>query len=168
MPIETSSRFTRIGRISRAVGLKGEVKVAIEQDWEGLETIEAFFIFRHGIAERLPVQQMTMGKHVTARFVGITDRNAADLLKGHDLFVKSRAARGLKLPWEELIGLTAVDVKTGTIGVIEDVLAYPGQHLAKVTHEGREVLIPLHVGWIVDTTSERVVFDLPEGLLDIV
>ncbi len=101
----------------------------------------------------------------------MTDRNAAEALKGTELFVPR--AR-LPEPEEDevyvhdLIGLPVV-LKDGTpLGEIVDVADYGAGDLIDVRVAGRKdtVLIPFADGYVVEADGEKVVIDLPEGYLD--
>jgi 16S rRNA processing protein RimM len=72
----------------------------------------------------------------------------------------------LPLLW---IGYRVIDSEKGNLGIIEDVLSTPGQWLAKLIIEGKEVLLPLANDFIadLDVTSKTLHVHLPEGLLDI-
>jgi 16S rRNA processing protein RimM len=156
------SGFTRVGKITRAIGLKGEVSVAGAQ----LAVAgEQYFLFVSGEPKPLKViSAVTHGNQQRVQFEEITDRTAAEKLRGLDLFVEGEAPSGQS---GSLIGLQVFDQQLGLIGIIEDILDYPGQQLVKVSRAGKEVLIPLRDELIVERTGEKVVFDLPEGLLEL-
>jgi 16S rRNA processing protein RimM len=67
------------------------------------------------------------------------------------------------------IGLNMVDRQKGSLGTIEDVMQAGPQWLAKLTIEGKEVLVPLVDDFIVDVNVKNkfVRVDLPEGLLEV-
>ena len=102
---------------------------------------------------------------------GVTDRNAAEALRGTELLVPRE-----RLPETEddevyvhdLIGL-AVHLADGTrLGEIVDVADYGAGDLIDVKVEGRRdtVLIPFADQYVLETTEDRIVVDLPEGFLD--
>lgn len=67
------------------------------------------------------------------------------------------------------IGFNVVDKSIGTLGPIEDVLETGHQWLAKISYEGKEVLIPLIEQMILDVNvrNKFIRVDLPEGLLEL-
>lgn len=67
------------------------------------------------------------------------------------------------------IGYSIVDKTLGSVGVIEDIFQTGHQWLAKVTHNEREVLIPLIDSMILqlNTRNRFIRMDLPSGLLDL-
>ena len=73
------------------------------------------------------------------------------------------------MSWKDLIHYTAFDAEYGEIGIIQEVLEYPMQMLAKCLVNGKEVLFPLNDEMVTDINAEdKIVFvELPEGLLDV-
>ena len=103
---------------------------------------------------------------------GVTDRNAAEALKGAELFV---ARDRLPEPEDDevyvhdLIGLP-VRLADGTLlGEIVDVADYGAGDLIDVKVTGRKdtVLIPFASSYVLEADGEKVVVDLPEGYLDV-
>lgn len=66
------------------------------------------------------------------------------------------------------IGFNLVDQEKGGLGVIEDVMLIGPQWIAKMTIEGKEVLIPLAEDWILDVNMRNkfIRMNLPAGLID--
>ena len=101
----------------------------------------------------------------------MTDRNAAEALRGTELFVPRE-----RLPEPEddevyvhdLIGLP-VHLRDGSLlGEIVDVADYGAGDLIDVKVEGRKdtVLIPFADQYVLETAEDRIVVDLPDGFLD--
>jgi 16S rRNA processing protein RimM len=92
------------------------------------------------------------------------------MLIGKQAYVKedilSKYTNDSPLLW---IGFNIVDKERGSVGAIEDVMQTGHQWLAKVTYEGKEVLIPLIDQMILDINvrNKFIRMELPEGLLDI-
>ena len=102
---------------------------------------------------------------------GVTDRNAAEALKGTALFVP----RGRLPPPDtgevyvaDLIGRRVVLAGGTMLGEIVDVANYGAGDLIDVKIEGRRdtVLIPFASGFVQDAEGTDIVVDLPEGFLD--
>ena len=100
----------------------------------------------------------------------VTVVEAAKKLIGKQAYVKedilSATAADTPLLW---IGFNLVDKEKGSLGPIEDVMQAGPQWLAKLTYEGKEVLIPLIEQMILDVNirNKYIRMDLPEGLLDL-
>jgi 16S rRNA processing protein RimM len=95
---------------------------------------------------------------------------AAKKLVGKQVYVKDDVLKNVKtdspLLW---IGFNLVDKEKGGLGVIEDVVQTGHQWLAKLTIEGKEVLIPLVEDMLIDVNlrNKFVRVDLPEGLIEV-
>jgi len=67
-----------------------------------------------------------------------------------------------------LIGTVVHDQELGLVGSIEAIESYPQQEIMIVAYQDRQVMIPLHPDLIIEMIpGERLVMDLPEGLLDV-
>ena len=160
-----------VGAITGAHGIRGEVKLksftaepAAIASYSPLETAAGDKI---GIARLRPSKEGFI-----AILKGVTDRNAAEALRGTELFVARE-----RLPEPEvdevyvhdLIGL-AVHLADGSLlGEIVDVADYGAGDLIDVKVEGRKdtVLIPFADQYVLETAEDRIVVDLPEGFLDV-
>jgi 16S rRNA processing protein RimM len=67
-----------------------------------------------------------------------------------------------------LLGYEIIE-KDRSLGKILEVIEQPHQLLCRLELEGKEVLIPLHEDTIkkIDRKNNRVIVELPEGLLEI-
>ncbi len=159
-----------VGAITGAHGIRGEVK------------LRSFTADPAAIASYSPLETAAGGKIVIAKvrpnkegFIailkGVTDRNAAEALRGTELFV---ARERLPEPDDDevyvhdLIGLS-VHLRDGSLlGEIVDVADYGAGDLIDVKVEGRKdtVLIPFADQYVLETAEDRIVVDLPEGFLD--
>ncbi|MBH0775386.1 ribosome maturation factor RimM [Nocardia bovistercoris] len=180
-----------VGRVAKSHGVRGELVVEVRTD-------EPEERFAPGVTLRgRPARSTAAVKSVTAvtsseirEFViesarehsgrllvvlaGVTDRGAADALRGMLFFVDSADLPPSEDPDEfydhELEGL-AVHLTDGTaVGTVIQILHSAAGELLSVraVEDGRELLIPF-VKAIVPTVSldqRIVVIDPPEGLLD--
>jgi 16S rRNA processing protein RimM len=96
--------------------------------------------------------------------------DAAKRLVGKQVYVKEDVLKNVKtdspLLW---IGFNLVDKEKGGLGTIEDVVQTGHQWLAKLTIEGKEVLIPLVDEMLIEVNirNKYVRVDLPEGLIEV-
>ena len=159
-----------VGAITGAHGIRGEVK------------LRSFTADPSAIASYSPLETATGAKIEIARlrpqkdgFIailkGVSDRNAAEALKGTELFVPRE-----RLPEPEddevyvhdLIGL-AVHLADGTrLGEVVDVADYGAGDLIDVRLDGRRdtVLIPFASQYVLEADETKIVVDLPEGYLE--
>ena len=170
----TSQRLVLMGAILGAHGIKGEVKV------------KSFAVKPAAIADYGP---LTDTKHkrsfelsivgaakgvLIARIAGITDRNAAEALKGVELFVDRERLPAPGDPEEyylaDLIGLAAFDGKGAKLGEIVSVDNYGAGDLLLVVPEGGEgFVVPFAKAFVpvVDVKGGRVVLDLPADFFEV-
>lgn len=155
----------RVGRVLRALGLDGSVRVESLSDFPDR--------FRSGSILRVGDRDVTVeavrrhGDEFVLRFAGITDRPGAERLEGQYLTVD--LAQAMPLPADhfyhfQLVGLTVIDAKTGeAIGEVVEVLPNPANDVLRVVKGSGEVLVPL-VRAVVKAVlphERRMVVDLP-------
>lgn len=174
------STYVTIGKIGKAHGLTGELKVSIEERyWEDFLQNERVFIAVKSMKVPYFISNVRGGSSVILKLEDVDDRDAAIALQSKDLLLReqdllSDDERTLPLEEEDgleyahLEGYTLVDKALGEIGPIDEVLEMPQQEMAFLRYQGREVLVPLNAHFIqeVDEKARRVIMDLPEGLLD--
>jgi 16S rRNA processing protein RimM len=150
-----------VGRVGRAHGLRGEVHVvAVTNRPERFERGSRLFV---GDRELVVQSSRPSGSGWVVQFGGVTDRNAAESLRGATVFgeVSGDAPEG-ELWVHEVIGAEVRD-KAGThIGVVDAVQANPAHDLL-VLDSG--ALVPMV--FVVEHEPGVVVVDLPDGLLDL-
>ncbi len=152
-----------LGRIVRAHGLRGEVKVlAYILDQEDLLRLERFFIRQKGTLKEFRVEG---GRYAPGRrgllfkFEGIDDREAAEALIGLDLLVPIEELPPLEegqYYYYQLLGLEVLledGQKLGHIKTIWPIGPYD-LYLVK-TPEGKEYLIPAVEEVILEIDLQR-------------
>jgi 16S rRNA processing protein RimM len=105
------------------------------------------------------------------RFEGITDRDAAETLRGLDVLVPRSEA--VRLPegeffWDQVIGLRVEDTSGSELGRVTDILETGANHVY-VVHgsQPRELLVPAikDVVKLIDPAAGRMVIEPLPGLL---
>ena len=169
-----------IGRVAKAHGVTGEVVVEIRTDDPEQRFVPGAQLrgrAARGGPERSFVIE-TVREHagrLLMRLTGVSDRNAADALRGTLFLVDTEQLPPIDDPDEfydhQLEGLAARTVDGTAIGTVAEVLhTAAGELLSIKTPEGREVLVPF-VSAIVTAVSladGTVDIDPPDGLLDMV
>ncbi len=165
-----SRDLVSVGVITGAHGIRGEVK------------LRSFTAVPDALARYSPLLTATGAKVEIAKlrpqkdgFIavlkGVTDRNAAEALKGTELLVP----RGRLPPPDtgevyvaDLIGRRVVLADGTALGQIVDVANYGAGDLIDVRVEGRRdtVLIPFADGFVTESEGAEIVVDLPAGFLD--
>lgn len=173
--------YVSIGRIRKAHGITGEIKVSVEDRYlEDFLKNERVFIDLKSTKIPYFISSVRGESEMIVRLEEVDDRNAAIALHGKEIFLRKQDLipddeREFE-PEEEyatqygfLNGYTVTDKNTGPAGVISEVVEMPQQEMAFVLHNGKEVLIPLNESLIVsiDRENKTLLMDLPEGLLDV-
>jgi 16S rRNA processing protein RimM len=150
--------------VAGAHGIKGEVRLKLFSD--SVQSLAGQEKLHVGGVERRLLSIREGGKTAVARFEGITDRSAAEALRGALIEVDRSALPPLgegEYYYADLIGLAAVDREGGHLGTVVSVENYgAGDVLEIETREGTRSLIPFRVG-IAELEDSRVVLD-PEFL----
>lgn len=153
----TDQPLLEVGRVVRAHGIRGEVAVKLVTDRTERLAPGAVLVTAAGEREVAAARPHQDGYLVT--FVGVTDRAAADGLRGPVLAPPLNDPGALWV--HELIGSDVVDVDGTVHGRVAAVEANPASDLL-VLDDGR--LVPLR--FVVGTATRQVTVDPPAGLLD--
>lgn len=159
----------RVGVITGAHGIRGEVKL---RSFTAVpDAIAGYSPLITAGGAKLSIKKLRAQKDgFIAILDGVSDRNAAEALKGTELFV----ARG-RLPepdqgevyLDDLVGFPVI-LKDGTpLGEIVAIENYGASDLLAVNVPGRTdtLLIPFAESFVT-VEERRIVADLPEGYLD--
>jgi len=177
-PRKAAKAQLRVGRLVKAHGLKGGLKVELyTDDPKGRFTPGATFTLQvpesspwHG--KPLTVREFRfMNSHAVAFFEGVNDRSAAEELLRAILWIDEDAATA---PAEDdawydhqLVGLAVVrdGVKIGEVTHVEHL---PAQDLLIVKSKGREVMVPFVAAIVpeVDIAAGTVTVTPPAGLFE--
>ena len=149
-----------LAAVAGAHGIKGELRLKLLSDSAGsLARHERLLV--GGAARRL-LAIRDAGKTAVVRFEGISDRSAAEALRGSLIEVE----RSDLPPLEEgeyyhadLVGLAAVDAGGNMLGTVTAVENYGAGDLLEIeTGGGKRSLIPFK-GGIADLEEGRIVLD---------
>ncbi len=162
-----------IGRITAAHGIKGEVVIASRTARP--EDVAAYGPVSDAEGKRQLVIQnaRAASKGVIARLEGIADRNAAEALKGTDIYVpRDRLPPPADGEYyaSDLIGLEAFDPAGKRLGRIVDVPNFGAGDLLDIDpgDGGQSFLVVVSEDTIrgVDVASARITVDVPKDAED--
>ena len=163
-PDDRSERRIALAAVAGAHGVKGELRLKLFSD--SVQSIAAFEKVYVGGAERRLLGIRDSGKMAVARFEGISDRSAAEALRGSLVEVDRSALPPLgegEYYHADLLGLEVTTGDGGRIGKVVAVENYGAGDLLEIELEdGRRSLIPFRPG-IADLDGSRIVID-PEFL----
>ena len=169
-----SQRLVLMGAILGAHGIKGDVKVkSFAAKPAAIAEYGPLTDTKHKRSFELSIVGAAKGVLI-GRIAGITDRNAAEALKGVELFVDRERLPAPDDPEEyylaDLIGLGAVDGKGAKLGEIVSVDNYgAGDLLLVVPENGEGFVVPFAKAFVpvVDVKDRRVVLDLPADFFEV-
>jgi 16S rRNA processing protein RimM len=160
-----------IGKVVRAVGLKGHLGVSGTDG--ALARLTEIVLARPGEeagegGRRTVVEARAQGRIWAVRVAGVTDRTAAERLVGAEVLAE-RAALGDagddRHYWADLEGCAVITAAGEAVGTVTGLYETGGVDVLVVTGEKGERLVPLAPYVTVDTDARRIVVDPPEGLL---
>jgi 16S rRNA processing protein RimM len=167
-----------VGRVVKAHGVTGEVVVEVRTDDPDLRFSPGSSLrgrpSRGGPESRYVIESVRdHGGRLLVRLDGVTDRDAADSLRGTVFLVDSADLPPIENPDEfydhQLEGLHVVTTTGTAVGSVSEVLHTAAGELLSVRTEEGEVLVPF-VSAIVTSVSladQQIEIDPPEGLLDL-
>ena len=153
-------RRIALAAVAGAHGVKGELRLKLFSDSvDSLSDHEKVYV---GGAERRLLAVRDSGKMAVARFEGISDRSAAEALRGALVEVDRSALPPLgegEYYHADLIGLAAFDRANNPIGTVIAVENYGAGDLLEIELSGgTRSLIPFKAG-IADLEGGRIVVD---------
>lgn len=169
------ARLVAVGKIVRAHGVRGAVKVfAYGETLRGLSP-GAELSVRHPSGR--PASKLTMvevkpqGRHLLIRFEGILGMEPAQDLAGADLLITEDRLPPLdegEFYHYQLIGLDVITTQGKPVGTIRSIMETGSHDVYVVGRQGGEALIPAVEEIIreIDLKERRMVIDPPEGLID--
>lgn len=164
----------RVGKIVATHGLQGAVVLQqIIDDTGWLKKGDVLFIELRRESFIPYFVEMAKAANDTEYIItldDVTNAEEAKKLVGKTTYVKEEVLEKAKVDSPLMyIGFNLVDKTRGGVGTIEDVLLMGKQWIARLTVDGKEVLIPLVEEMILDVNykNKYLRMDLPEGLLDV-
>jgi 16S rRNA processing protein RimM len=149
-----------LAAIAGAHGVKGELRLKLFSD--GIESLSRHETLEVGGVERRLLSIRESGKAAVARFEGINDRSAAEVLRGSLIEIDRAALPPLEegeYYHSDLIGLAAVDGLGSAVGKVSGVENYGAGDLLEIELEdGKSSLSPFRPG-IADLEDGRIVLD---------
>lgn len=164
-----------VGRIGRAHGIRGEVGVEVRTD----DPDARFAVGASLLTEppgrgplRVDATRWHTGR-LLVNFAGVSDRTAAEALRGTMLLVDIDESERPDDPDEfydhQLVGLQVVTTAGDQVGEVADVLHLPAQDVLAIKRaDGVEVLVPFVKELVpaVDLNAKQVTVEPRPGLLD--
>jgi 16S rRNA processing protein RimM len=155
-----AERRIALAAVAGAQGVKGELRLKLFSD--SVKSLSRHGALYVGGVERRLLALRDGGKIVVARFEGISDRSAAEALRGSLVEVDRATLPALEegeYYHADLIGLEAIDRDGNRIGTVAAVENYGAGDLLEVElPDGKRSLIPFRTG-IADLDGGKIVLD---------
>jgi len=161
--------LVRIGKVVRAIGLRGLLGVAGTEG--ALATLERVTLRRgeEEAEQRQVLEARPQGKVWALQVAGVDDRSAAERWVGAEVLAAREdlgEAGEDRFFWADLEGLPVVTVSGEAVGTVTGLYQTGGVDVLVVTGPRGERLVPLAPYVEVDRGGGRIVVDPPEGLLE--
>lgn len=164
-----------LGYISKAHGIKGEVKAVYDVDRiEEYEGQESVYVLLRGKLTPFFIDHIRIVNHreVVIQFQGIFDRDAAEAIVRSELYMPLDTLPEVSetgFYYHDVVGYTVRDEKLGLLGTVRQIREMPGNDILFMEYQNKEVLIPVtdHIVLRADHKAREMITALPEGLLDI-
>lgn len=170
--------FYYLGMITKTFGYEGALIAFLEVDDPlQYENLESVFILIEG--KRIPffIKDLTFRanpEEVVIRFEEIDSLEEARNYCEREMYLPLNRLPSLEeeddaFYFHDLYGYKAYHASGDYLGIIEQVLEYPGNPVFEIKKEDRELLIPVTDEFIhhLDHAQKAIYFDPPEGLLDL-
>jgi 16S rRNA processing protein RimM len=163
-----------IGRISKPIGTRGEVKILpYTGDWQRFSELQSVWVGKsEGATEHRDVHVVRIdAKQVVLTLRGVETIDQAEEFRDHFLFVPKEDTVRLRTGSyfvDDVIGCDVVTEEQMYVGKVADLLSLPANDLWVVRNDGKEFLIPAVKAIIrqVDVEQKRITIHALEGLLE--
>lgn len=168
-------KWFRVGKIVNTHGIRGEVRVISETDFEDerFEVGSKLYIMKE--PDSKPVPYIVSGQRRHKQFVLLTFKNHLSLtdvepLKGSFLYVNEEQLSPLdenEFYYHEIIGCSVFTDEGMKIGTVSEILAPGANDVWVVKTDGKDVLIPYIEDVVkeVDIAEKKIIVHLMDGLL---
>jgi 16S rRNA processing protein RimM len=162
-----------VGTVAKPHGIRGEVKIfCLSGQPENFRDYSSLvLIAENGERCDFTVSAFRVqGKFVVVALAGVLDRNRAEELYGSQVWVGKEYLAPLardEFYWHDVMGAEVVDLLGNVIGNLVSLMTTAGGELLVVRKDSDEVFIPSRPEFLVEIGPDRIIVDLPPGLLDI-
>jgi 16S rRNA processing protein RimM len=165
--------FIAIGRISRPIGTRGEMKVLpLTDDKQRFVGLQSVWVGHDSEkAEQRDIRVVRIdAKQVVINLAGIETLKEANKFRNNYLFVAKEQAIKLhdgRYFMDDIIGCEVVTEEQVKVGIVTDLLSLPANDLWVVRNGKQELMIPAVKAIIqkVDVRMKRITIHALEGLL---
>lgn len=163
-----------LGKITRRHGLAGNVILKMDTDQpEFYRNLESIFVEINGLLVPFFIDKLGYPKRDT---LNLSFKNSTEALVdqsvGRNVFLPMETLpplSGNQFYYHEVIGFEVLDENGVSCGKIKEINDQIAQHYFILNLDGKEVIIPVIKGWIIEVNREDkyIKMQVPEGLLDV-
>lgn len=169
---EDASDLVKVGVITGAHGIRGEVK--LRSFTANPDQIANYGALVTTGGQSVEIEALRVQRDgFIARLTGVINRNAAEALKGQELFVRRQdlpETRDGEIYVHDLIGMTVTLTDGETLGHVTGFANFGASDLLEIECGRNEetVFVPFVESYVrdIDHARRRILIDLPEGYLD--
>ena len=162
-----------VGKVGKAHGIRGEFRIlSYSGQPDNFQHFRELLLQdRQGQTRICTLQKArSKGQWAIVRCAGVTDRNQAEELTGHKVWVTVEQLPELdddEFYWHDIIGAQVQTVDGVEVGVLRKLFAAGPTEMLVVKQGEDEVFIPARPEFLHQVSSELLVVDLPPGLLEL-
>lgn len=156
-----------IGKIANTHGIKGEVKVKSNSDFDRFKKNKKVYTILNGQRVDLKITSVRPASdHLIIGFDAFDNINQVLHLKGAVLMTDEKPIlKADEFHYQDLIGKTVFNQENQQVGEVTDVLEVPQGHLLQITNGDKKSLIPFVGAFIKSVDQDRIQIEEIEGLL---
>lgn len=163
-----------LGKIAKKFSFKGEVLIYLDTDEPELyENMESVFVEFNNNLVPFFIENSSLHKNdfLRVRFEDVDTEAEADSILGCEVYLPLNMLpklEGNKFYFHEVIGFDIEDKRLGVFGKIVSINDASAQPLFEVVNGSVEILVPMIDQFLVkiDRENQKVIMDLPEGLVE--
>jgi 16S rRNA processing protein RimM len=156
-----------IGRMINTHGIRGEVKVKTDSDFDRFVVGKTVYLFDKEEKREFTIKAVRkFNQGLIIKFQGIDDINDIEYLKGSLIYTDEKPVlKEDEYHYKDLIGLNVYNKNNELIGIVNDVMDVPQGHLLQVKTSEKMVLIPFVSAFIKEINDQSIKIEEIEGLL---
>lgn len=171
-----SGDLVRVGRVAKAHGIKGELKVHPDfgppEDFLDYQDVILLYPDTDLRRDFKVSRCRPQANIVILQLENIADRTSAEKFAGCEVWIDKASLAALpkgKHHWHDLIGLQVETEGGRKLGLVQTLFATGGDDILVVLGDGREYLIPLRKEFLIDTDYDAGIMTVAEvpGLFEI-
>lgn len=166
MPVDTLPELIVLGRFGPPQGVAGWVRVvSYTHPPDNIGHYQPWLVVMDGVTQALDVAALkARNQGFVVRVDGVTDRDQAERLTGHDIMVPRSALPEPEDPgefyWRDLIGMAVTNDDGKRLGVVRSLLDTGAHDVLVVEGPGGDCLIPFVAAFVLAVDREAGVIQV--------